>query len=397
MRILIISPTLPYPLIDGGRRGVYFPVKYLAARGHRIHFACLADEIRSDAVKEMERFATVSVTLNKRKPTFQGALKQLFKTTPYYLSRFHNDTFLQNILQLLSSGFDVVQVEGIHSAFYGLEIKKRYNIPVILRLHNIESMNIKTYMEKQSNYLIRCFLKNEQTKLCNYENKYCKIFDRVLLVSQQDEKLLLNMDHEIKTAVVPSGVEIEDYSNDGGSSQEEDGTVLWIGALGWPPNQDSFWWFYNKIVPLLIAQKPDIKIEVVGSNPPSEIRNLVRPNVKVIGEVIDVKQYYRRAQVCVVPLRAGSGIRMKLLEMFAMKKAVVSTSIGCEGLNVNHLQHLWIADNEKDFANGIVLLLQNEHLRKTIGNWARKFIEKSYSWDYIASQFEEKYKMVLPR
>ncbi len=394
MRILIVSPTLPYPLLDGGRKGVYYPVKYLSARGHHVHFACLTDRHDEAAYLEMKKFGPVTITFNDHTPSIAGALFQAMHETSYFLSRYHNVIHLEKILKLLHSNFDVVQLEGVHSVFYGLAIKKVSNIPIVLRSHSIDSVNVGTYKEKDSLRLRRAYFNYEIRKLRSYEKKYCGLFDRIAFVSKNDEDVFHQLNPHAKTTVIPSGVELKEFTSNNVSESSEE-TVLWIGALKWYPNQDSFWWFYRNIVPLIVARNPNVIIEVVGSNPPDDIIKIRHPNVQIIGEVEDVRPYYNRARVCVVPLRSGSGIRMKLLEMFSMQKAVVSTPLGCEGLAVNHLDHLWIADTEEGFAEGVDALLKNPQSRKQMGINGRKFVEDNYSWERIAILFEDLYQEII--
>jgi glycosyltransferase involved in cell wall biosynthesis len=161
-----------------------------------------------------------------------------------------------------------------------------------------------------------------------------------------------------------------------------------MGSLSWLPNQDSFWWFYREIVPLLVESISDVSISVAGSNPPKEIMAVRHPNVSVLGFVPDIQETMRRNAVCVVPLRVGSGIRIKLLEMFAMGKAVVSTPVGCEGLDVADGRELLVAETPTAFADAVVRVLWDPPLRESIGRSAREFVLRSHTWDGIAAQWE---------
>jgi glycosyltransferase involved in cell wall biosynthesis len=395
MKILIISPQVPFPLIDGGRKSVYYPIKHLSQRGHSINLACLSDLDNPEAIQEMEKYCTVSVVYNKnKKPTVCGAFKSLFVSSPYILSRYHNERLLDLSITLIHKhAIDLIQVEGIHAAYFGLKIREVVHKPVILRLHNLESVNFKRYIQQYKNIIYKMFLQLELKKIINYEEKQCVKYDRVLMISTEDDKSLLNMNPSIHTKVIPAGVDLE-YFNQCSIKVEKD-SILWMGSLGWPPNQDSFWWFYNEIVPEIVKKSPTVIVSVVGSNPPPDILRIKHPNVKIIGYVEDVREYLQRASVCVVPLRAGSGIRLKLLEMFAMKKAVVSTAIGCEGLNVINGKHLLIADDPKDFSDSVVKLLSDLMLRDKLGKNGREHVEKYYSWESIAAKFEQEYSNVI--
>jgi glycosyltransferase involved in cell wall biosynthesis len=394
MNILIIAPLLPFPLTDGGRKGVYYPVKYLSERGHQIHYACLVERNDETAIREMEKYCTLHTVIHSKKPTLIGAAKSLFSSTPYELSRFHNMELLRTIFDLLTRyTFDIVQVEGIHSFFYGLEIKKKFDIPIVLRVHNVHSMNFLRLIENYQNPFLKLLLWYEARKILNYECRESEKLDSNLAVSEVDRQIVLKQNKRNKCKVVPAGVDLSEFVYT--ENQTMDNSILWLGNLQWVPNQDSFWWFYNEIVPKIILRKQDIQINVVGSNPPQKILDIKHPNVNIIGQVEDVREYLQRASVCVVPLRAGSGIRLKLLEMFAMKKAVVSTSVGCEGLNVKNGVHLLISDEPSSFADAVINLLQNEKLREQLSENCLLHVTEHFSWEKIAIEYEKAYQEVI--
>ena len=394
MKILIVTTQLPYPLIDGSKKGIYYPIKYLAERGNEIHLACLSERNDEEAINEMKKYCTLDIVTHSKKPTFKNALASLFDTTPYYLSRYHNKALLDSIIARLGkTSFDVIEVEGIHSAFYGLSIKKVKNIPVVMRLHNVESVNLERFMSEQKNPFLKAYIYLETKKLQRYEARESGKFDKVLMVSRDDQDVILSKNPAVKCVVVPAGVDTSLFSPR--VVQEEENSVLWLGALHWLPNQDSFWWFFKNIVPVIVEKMPGVTIYVIGSNPPEDIQSAKHPNVKVLGFVEDVRQYIEKVQVCVVPLRIGSGIRLKLLEMFAMKKAVVSTTIGCEGLNVTKGDQLLIEDDAKGFADAVVKLLSDYSLRRNLGDRALSHVRKEFEWAHIAMQYEAAYRSAI--
>jgi polysaccharide biosynthesis protein PslH len=393
MKIVVICPLVPYPLTEGGKKAVYYPLKYLAARGYQITLLCTTEHIDEEANKELSKISNLVITQNKKKPTVLGLVRSLFSRTPYILSRFHNKKHLQKILERTAAGCDCVQIEGIHAAFYGLEIKKRFHVPVILRLVNLESANLASYADHYPNPIIKWFLRFEVFKMRRYEKRTASQFDKVLMITEEDERKLRLDTPSVNTVVIPGGVDLQHFTPT--EDVEEEGSVLWMGALQWPPNQDSFWWFYRCIIPILVKERPSIKIYVVGSNPPQEILQLSHINISIVGQVEDVRDYIRKVQVCVVPLRAGSGIRMKLLEMFALKKAVVSTSLGCEGMQVEHGRHLLVADSAQAFADAVITFLSDEKLRQECSRHAFEFVKQHYDWERIVDKYEEVYKNIL--
>lgn len=384
---------MPYPLTDGGRKGVFYPLKLLAQRGHSIFLTCFVKEEDRVSQNILKDFCTLTTTFKSTHPTAIGGLRSLVQKLPYLVTRFHDQRHLEKMLDIIRAGVDLVQIEGIHAAYYGMEIKKRFSVPIVLRHHNLASSNLRTYLRWHPNVLMRGFLRLEFLKLLQYERSVSSLLDRFLMVSPEDEKALLSLAQNTPTVVIPEGVDA-DYFVPSKSPREPD-TILWLGSLQWPPNQDSFFWFYRHIFPLILREHPGAVLSVVGTNPPATILDLKHPNLKVLGFVEDIRPEVHKASVCVVPLRAGSGIRIKLLEMFAMGKAVVSTSLGCEGLGVEHGVHLRVADEPQSFAHAVVGLLKNAEECGRLGKAALNHVKRRFTWEAIVDQYEQVYGELL--
>jgi glycosyltransferase involved in cell wall biosynthesis len=394
MNILIISSALPYPLIDGGRKGVFFPIKGLAERGHRVHLACLAGQPDPDAVRVLSQYCSLDVVVAPHTPTPGGAFRSLFSATPYDLSRYHRVELMEKLRRKVSGGgFDLVQAEGAHETWYAVTLKKEYGIPTVIRIHSLQHMNILRLAASFGNPAANLFLKFDGVKARRYEARECQKVDANLTVSDTDARILQGLNPSIRCVTVPAGVNLEDFVPSG--VPPDPGTVLWMGSLSWAPNRDSFWWFYRSIVPHLVKLLPGVRIKIVGSGAARDILAVRHPNVEIVGFVSDVRHALQSAQVCVVPLQAGSGIRIKMLEMFAMNKAVVSTSVGCEGLGVKDGTHLLVGDTPEEFARHVVTLLANPELCATLGGNGRAHVLRSYGWDSIVGQYEAAYRYAI--
>jgi len=203
-------------------------------------------------------------------------------------------------------------------------------------------------------------------------------------MSGADRRLLLAANGSLRVEVSPNGVDTNHYRPlpDSGNTAE----MLFIGNMGYQPNADAALYFCTEILPLIRRRSADSKLWIVGIGPEASVRRLAGNGVFVTGGVPDVVPYYMRSKVCVVPLRAGSGTRLKILEAMALGRAVVSTSKGCEGLDVVDGEHILIADDSKEFAEQTVRLLTNNELRATIAARAREFVVASYDWDMIVEK-----------
>jgi glycosyltransferase involved in cell wall biosynthesis len=318
----------------------------------------------------------------------------MFSLLPYDLLRYRNRELLKRIRRALAtSRFDVVEVEGAHAAWYGVKIKKEFGIPTVIRVTCVQYVNTLRLASSYRNPLLKLFLRLEAWKTRRCEAREGRQLDVNLVISDVDGSILKSLDDKITCVTVPVGMDLDEWVP--ATAPSEPKSVLWMGSLGWLPNQDSFWWFYRAIVPKIVALVPDVHIRIVGSNPPADILAVRHPNVSVLGFVPDVREAVRRARVCVVPLQAGSGIRIKLLEMFALQKAVVSTSIGCEGLNVEHEKHLLVADRPDDFAAAVVRLLADSDLCATLGRNGRAHVQEQYGWNSVASKHEDAHRKAI--
>lgn len=394
MNILIVANQLPFPLVDASKKSVYYPIKHLSERGHRVHLVC---PLERDAERDCEEVRNVCildgiVSPKRLKPW--RLVSSIFESTPYEISRFHNAEMMRKVRSISRDGkFDLLHVEGIHPAFYGLQMKEETGIPTVMRMQNVHWVNLERMIGQFVNPLKNAYLRYEAPKVRRYEAGQCGKFDRCLTISQRDTEVLLAQNPIARCTVVPLGVDVSEFSAE--EVNQAPCSVLWMGALRWIPNQDSFWWFYREIVPLIVRKFPDVTINVIGSNPPKAILHLRHTNVRVLGFVPDPKEIMRRSQVCVVPLRAGSGVRLKLLEMMAMRKAVVSTSVGCEGLEVVDGEHLLVADNPATFADAVARLLGDPVCRAFLGGNGHAHVRNHFSWDRIVSQYERAYLDVV--
>lgn len=394
MRIIDICPQLPFPLVTGGKQSIYYALKSLAKRGHFIHLACLMEGGDGMWVSELEKTFSIHVVASKQKPTVVGALASLTRRTPYQVSRFHEPKLLEDCRELLrTSAFDIVQAEGIHAAYYALALGEEFGIPSVLRIHDVMSLNMARVIRHTRNPAMRLWLAFDVQRVRRYERNAYVRAGISLPVSDAERNVLLKISPGARCDVIPPGIDLDEFAPQG--LDEMPNTVLWVGALGHAPNRDSFWWFYKEIVPLVIDRYPDVRIQVAGTGMPEGIQSLRHPNVEVLGLVADIRQAMARAQVCVVPLRIGSGVRIKLLEMFAMGRAVVSTSVGAEGLGVTHDEHLLIADTPEQFAKEVVGLLRDNARRARLGAEARAHVTRQYSWERVADLFEAVYRSLV--
>ena len=231
-------------------------------------------------------------------------------------------------------------------------------------------------------------------RLRSYEVRVCRQFQAVVTVSEHDRRILAYHSRRDHIVAVPNGVDAQ-YFRPLSKIPSNQAEILFAGSLFWWPNVDAVQHFCTAIFPLIRQDCADTRLSIVGQGAPPSIEWLgALPGVTMVGRVEDLRPYYARAAICVVPLRSGSGTRLRILEAMAMAKPVVSTTIGSEGLAAKDGVHLLTADTPEDFARQVVALLRNPSLRRTLGRSARALVEDQYQWSNIVPKLEEVYMRV---
>ena len=220
------------------------------------------------------------------------------------------------------------------------------------------------------------------------ERSYARLADNVMTVSDTDRTFFERFIDARNISVIPTGVDV-DYFRPGPCDQGSD-SLVFTGSMDWMPNEDAVLFFADRILPQIRSQVPGVRLHVVGRRPSKRLRDLAAKEsaIEVTGTVEDIRPYVRNASVYVVPLRVGGGTRLKIFEAMAMGKAVVATSIGAEGLPVQHGENILLADDPNEFANQVVNLLRSPSVRAVLGNAARLLVEQKHNWDSVGSYFE---------
>ena len=267
-------------------------------------------------------------------------------------------------------------------------------VPVVLFEHNVEYLIWKRLAELETSPWKRVLFEMEWRKVRAREADACRQADLTVAVSEDDKKRLLELGADIRATAIPTGVDTA-YFKPGGFT-EIPARLVFSGSMDWHPNEDAVCYFVENVLPRIQADVPGTSFTIVGRNPGARVRDLAsRPGVDVTGTVDDVRPAIGAANVYVVPLRAGSGTRIKIFEALAMGKAVVSTTVGAEGLALESGRHFLAADTPHDFAQSVIRLLRDPARRQALGDAGRALVEANYSWATVARQFEERCEEVV--
>jgi len=344
--------------------------------------------------KEFERFCKkveiFELPSDKSKfAWYKLVLKSFFSKDAYTVNWTKSKIMAKKIKEFLAKNhIDLIHCDTIGLAEYVRDIKE---IPKVLNHHNIESHMMLRRAKKEKNPLKKFYFYQEATKLKEYEKQICPNFDINLVVSELDKERLLNIAPNSKVEVIPNGVDTSYFKPHGNKCLKHN--LIFAASLDYYPNEDAVIFFMQKIWPVLKKKNSNITFTITGRNPSKCIRKIASAdsNINVTGYVEDVRPLIDKAEVYICPIRDGGGTKLKLLDAMAMGKAIVTTSIGAEGLEVIHEKHVLIADDPKIFASQILLLFNNPALRKYLAQNARQLVEERYSWKIIGKKLNNIY------
>jgi sugar transferase (PEP-CTERM/EpsH1 system associated) len=269
-------------------------------------------------------------------------------------------------------------------------------VPAVLFEHNVEHMIWQRLCRSERRPWARALLEIEWRKMRRYEARACARARATIAVSGADRAVLSALAPGARIAEIPTGVDTAYFAPDG--HREAPGRLVFTGSMDWYPNEDAILYFTDRILPAIRREMPEVSMAVVGRNPTPRLRAVAEAaGIRVTGTVDDVRPYVADAAVYVVPLRVGGGTRLKIFEALAMAKAVVSTSVGAEGLPLTSGEHFLRADEPAEFAASVVRLLRAPELRRRIGRAGRALIEGRYAWPQVAAEFESRCQEAMER
>jgi glycosyltransferase involved in cell wall biosynthesis len=324
---------------------------------------------------------------------YSHVLARMFSTQPFIVQKYRSREIRQYQRRLhpsfgdpkTSDGRNVLVCDFLEMAG---NVVWSARCPKILFQHNVESTIWRRYFENEENPLKKAYFWFEYQRLKRFERIACNQFDLVLAVSAQD-KYVLQHDLEVRTPVevIETGVDVEFFAPPGDVDRVP-GRLLFLGSLDWMPNIDGINWFVREIYPRIKAKSPHVTLDIVGRRPTAAIRGLsgADSSIRVCGSVPDVRPYIAAADLFVVPLRVGSGTRLKIFEAMAMRCPVVSTTVGAEGLPVQHDRHLLLADSAQSFSDTVVSILADPARKQTIAATGYEFVVANYSWKRVGAQ-----------
>ena len=391
MKILFLSPTVPFPLTDGGRIRVFNLLKQIAEKSDITLLALETQPTDEEGVAELQQLG-VQVHLVPNAPTLprvslRTLINAFHRQQPITVSRYDLPTYRQRFKELLATeDYDLVHYEMFHTAQFHTET----DLPGVLSQQNVDSEIWRRLCSETANPFYKFVYWTQQRAFQRYERVLSPKFDVVTCTSDIDALVFQQHCAEDAIAIIPNGVDVTHFQPD--FTTESPAHLIYIGSMDWYPNEDAVAFFADEILPSIQSEVSDVRFSIVGGNPSARVEKLAeRDSVIVTGRVPEIKPYFAEATVFVVPLRIGSGTRLKILEALAMGKAIVSTSVGAEGLDLKDGEEIFIADEPKPFAEAVTRLLTDPALRRRIGENGRARVEKDYDWRSIGEKLHRLY------
>jgi glycosyltransferase involved in cell wall biosynthesis len=394
VKILHLAIVPPAPTTNGHRIRCRSLVCALANEGHRISLLSYAarEELASPSPELAELYEDVQLIPEPRGNPIPGRLKALFSPRPYGAGRCAAAAMRAAVREKLAQSFDAILCEDIYMAG---NVPAGCTLPVLLNKHDITYRIVDQFVRGERNWLKKVYGRLEYYKIRRLELKVCASVPAVLACSERDKELLAQDCPSAQIAVLPNVVDVGAYEP---ASGDDGQTVLFTGAMDWLPNQDGAEYFIRDILPRLRQLTSNMRFMVAGRNPPPEMLRRYGdiPDVHFTGTVRDIRSVIAQAAVCAVSLRIGSGTRMKILEAGAMGKAVVSTTLGAEGLGFRQGEEILLADDPRSFAEAVAVLLKEPALRLRLGHAARLKVEREYSLTVLQSRIAEALAPLCP-
>ena len=391
MKILWVKANKILPVHSGGDLRSFNILRQLAVREEVIFLSYYDEGVDTDYEKKLQEQLPGSVCVNtgrkqaSRLSRGMDYLLRLPDAAPYAVSRFGSGKVRDRLQRCLTEQRpDVVVCDFLDAA---VNFPERLAVPSVLFQHNVESEIWRRHASNGSGAVRRMIYGLEFSKMLRYEQKMVRKLDHVIAVSEHDKKLMAAWADPARITVVPTGVDTGQFSPSQSPGREKP-LVVFVGAMDWEPNVDAAKYFCAEIWPLVLAKVPEAKFRIVGRNPDRRVQVLAGASVEVTGRVPSVVEHLREAAVVVVPLRVGGGTRLKIYEAMAVGKAVVSTTVGAEGLDVHHGQDMILADSPASFAESVIRLLSDADLRSRQGRAAAE-LAANYGWPRIARKFGE--------
>jgi glycosyltransferase involved in cell wall biosynthesis len=386
MRIGWVKAGKLLPVDTGGKIRSYNLLRQLATRHELVLLTYYGGPQDAEYETAIGRHFPGAVSICTGVPDASAVhyLRHVLSPAPYAVTKFTSPRVRELVTSWLNEQrFDVAVCDFLSAS---LNFPKHPGTPCVLFQHNVESILWRRQAAHEPNLLKRAAFTLEAFKMNRYERATVARFSHVIAVSDRDREAMLSMTDASSVSVAPTGVDVAQY-RPAAAVEATEPVVMFLGSMDWEANVDAVEYFCRDVWPKVRGAVPLARFRIVGRNPLPRVLKLASESVEVTGTVPSVVDYLKQAAAVVVPLRIGGGTRLKIFEAMAAGRAVVSTAIGAEGLDVTSGHDLVLADDPDGFAEAVIALLRDPARRRAIGAAAAQSAAR-YDWPAIAVSFE---------
>ena len=391
MKVLMITPYLPYPLYSGGQIRSYNLIKNLA-KSHEITLFAFVKEVVPDHIRALEKFCKKIEVFKRRKAwSVVNILVSGFSFYPFLVAIYYSLSLRRRIKEeLFQNKYDLIHAE----TFYVMPNIPQTRVPILLVEQTIEYLVYAHFLETLSLKLFKPLLALDIFKLKFWEKFYWKRADKVVAMSASDKIKMRKLVPNLSVEIVPNGVDASFFSQVKQKSNKSP-VLLFVGNFSWLQNREAVGFLIEKIWPNVKAKIQNAQLLIVGRNPSDGIKSLVRKfRVQMESKVDDIREAYSKSDVMIAPIFGPGGTRYKILEAMAASLPVITTEMGAEGLPVKHQEHILIANEQDMLIEQTIKLLKNEKLRIKISQNAKLLVQREFDWKKISSKLDKLYKSV---
>jgi len=383
MKIFVLLSRFPYPLEKGDKLRAFHQIKELSKK-HEIILCTVSDEkVEEESIKILSEYCSVIevIRLHKWKIYLNLIKTLLFTSNSLQVAYFYNRTAQNKIDSCIKKH----QPEHIYCQLIRVtEYVRNSSVKKTLDYMDALARGMERRVEDAPFYM-KWFLKTETTRLKRYEHFIFEDFDNHVIISEQDRKLIVNVNND-NVVVVPNGVDYDTYKF---SDLDKEYDLIFTGNMAYPPNVDSVVYLVNNVMPLVWKERPNVRLVIVGAQPSAKVLKLKSDNVIVTGWVEDISEYYSKSKVFVAPMQIGTGLQNKLLEAMAMKLPCITSELANNALGAVHNKSILIGDKPNEYTKHILTLLEDHILQKEIAKEGYQFVKENYTWGGSTSILEK--------
>ena len=392
MKILMLTPYLPFPLMSGGQTRSYNLIKNLSKKHDITLFSLIKNDQEKKYISELKKYCKKVFVFNRSKTpwTLRNILHTGFSPYPFLVIRnLAPDEKLAVKKELEVEKYDIIHAE----TFYVMPHIPDTNVPILLVEQTIEYLVYKHYVKNQAPLWAKIPFSIDVMKLKFWETHFWKQANRVVAMSESDKKEMLSLAPKLNIDIVPNGIDIDYFS--ALPRNEITPKVLYVGNFKWIQNVEAANILINEVWPKIKKEIKNVKLWIVGMNITDKLKEHASDDIEISEALPDIREAYSRASVLVAPIKGPGGTRLKILEAMASALPVVTTSVGAEGLGVINGKEALISDQLNEVSKNAIKVLKNKNLSKSLGLYGKKFVESKYTWDKSAQVLNNIYSKVI--